>query len=91
MHRHLHAIFRQFQELLTTTKKTIKNVTEQAKIQHESLEDLIENIDAFASNNSQFDKSEFNDSINTLSQWISDKAVSKLIENWDVFCKECQV
>ena len=99
----LHAIFCQFTELLTATKKTVKNVTEQAKIQRESLEDLIENIQDFERslnnnnnnnnniNGSQFDKEEFNDSLNTLSQWISDKAVSVLIEKWEVFCKQCQV
>ena len=95
----LHALFHQFTELLIVTKKTIKNVSEQAKIQQESLEDLIENIKSFEqdlnnnsnNNNGQFDKSEFKDSINTLSQWISDKAVSVLIKDWDVFCKQCQV
>ena len=71
---------------------------EQAKIQEKSLEDLIENIECYEKdlknnnkNNSQFDQQDFNDSIHILSQWISDKAVSNLIEKWDLFRKQCQV
>ena len=86
----IHYILNQFSELLKCTKKGVTNVTEQAIIQQDCIEELLSNISKIH-DSSQFDKSSFNDSIQILSDWICNSSMKEVIDQWKHFWQYCQV
>ena len=81
-------------KLLLKTRRVIKGLMASSKLQKQNVDLTLRLLDTFKKNKDEFnpqEKAQYDECIDTLSEWIDQRTLVELIEDWDKMIQKLQV